>query len=80
MEFFFDLGDKYARNSSWKDFALTKFCLFAMGLFCGTFVATKSKKPARIAARLVFIATYIPLMAKVFKLANEKEEIYIEQI
>ena len=30
------IGDKYAENSSWRDFAVVKFCLFSMGLFVGT--------------------------------------------
>jgi hypothetical protein len=67
------LGDRYASESSWKDFALVKFCLFAMGLAAGTQVPEKYKKPVIGASAAVFTATYIPLMAKVFRIAFRKE-------
>ena len=68
-----DLGNRYAKESSWKDFALVKFCVFAMGLAAGTLVPDKYKKAAVGAAAGVFAATYIPLMAKVFRIASGKE-------
>ena len=42
------LGDRYASESTWKDFALVKFCLFAMGLAAGTQVP---EKPAFLSLR-----------------------------
>ena len=66
-----ELGDRYAESSSWKDFALVKFCLFAMGLIAGTKVPEKHKKNAVRGALCVFAATYIPLMAKVFRITGE---------
>ena len=74
MKFFFDIGNKFAEKSDWTDFALTKFCLFAMGIICGSFIADKDKKPARAVASLVFIGTYIPLMAKLLKIVLREEE------
>ena len=68
-----DLGNRYAKDSSWKDFALVKFCVFAMGLAAGTQVPDKYKKAALGAAAGIFTATYIPLMAKVFRIASGKE-------
>ena len=65
----FDFGNRYARESTWKDFALVKFCLFSMGLAAGTQVPEKHKKKAVGATACVFAATYIPLMSKVFRLA-----------
>ena len=62
-----NFGNRYASESSWKDFALVKFCLFAMGLAAGTQVPDKYKKAAVGAAAGVFAVTYIPLMAKVFR-------------
>ena len=70
-----ELGDHYAENSSWKDFALVKFCLFAMGLIAGTKVPEKHKKNAVRGALCVFAVTYIPLMAKVFRIAAEMKGI-----
>ena len=69
MDKLFDFGNRYARESTWKDFALVKFCLFSMGLAAGTQIPEKHKKKAIKTAACVFAATYIPLMTKVFRLA-----------
>lgn len=71
MIYFFELGDRYAEKSTWKDFALTKFCLCAMGVIIGTLIPVKHKKQTLVAAGGIFAATYIPLMAKVFKTMKE---------
>lgn len=68
MKKFFKLGDQYAAESTWKDFALVKFCLCAMGVIIGTMIPKKHKQTALRAAGTVFLATYIPLMAKVFRI------------
>ena len=72
MKKLLDFGDRYAKESTWKDFALVKFCLFSMGLAAGTKVPEKHKKKAVGAAACVFAATYVPLMTKVFRLALKK--------
>ena len=69
-----DLGDRYAKESTWKDFALVKFCLFAMGLAAGTFVPKEDRRKVVGACGAVFAVTYVPLMAKVFRVAMEKEK------
>ncbi len=68
MKNLFELGNLYAKESDWKDFALLKLCLCAMGIIIGTQVTTKYKKNVIRASIGVFIATYIPLMAKVYKI------------
>ena len=73
MKYFFDLGNRYMQESDWKDLALIKFCLFAMGLLVGTQVTERYKKPVIGASLGVFIATYIPLMLKLFKIMSKKE-------
>lgn len=65
------IGDNYAKKSSWRDFAVVKFCLFSMGLIAGMSVPDKEKKPVRAAAAAVFAVTYIPLMYKLFKVVRE---------
>jgi len=72
MKKLFDFGNHYAKESTWKDFALVKFCLFSMGLAAGTQIPDKHKKKAIGTAACVFAATYIPLMTKVFRLALKK--------
>lgn len=68
-----NLGNRYAKESDWKDFALVKFCLFAMGLAVGTQLPGRCKKTVVKASLFVFLATYIPLMVKVLRIASDKE-------
>ena len=64
---------EYVEKSSWKDIALTKFCLFSTGLIAGTRVPEKYKKTAICASSVVFAATYIPLMGILIRIAMKKE-------
>ena len=73
MKYFLDLGNRYMQESDWKDLSLLKFCLFAMGLLIGTQVTEKYKKPVIGVSLGVFIATYIPLMSKLFKIIGKTE-------
>ena len=73
MKKLLEFGNRYAGESTWKDFAMVKFCLFSMGLIAGIFVPEKHKKAAIGGAAAVFAATYIPLMTKVFRLAFRKD-------
>ncbi len=74
MNKFLNLGNRYAQQSTWKDFALVKFCLFSMGLLAGMHMPEKHKKSAAKAAIFAFSATYVPLMAKVLRIATEKTD------
>ena len=74
MKKFLTLGNRYAQESTWKDFALVKFCLFSMGLLAGMRMPKKHKKSAAKAAIFAFSATYVPLMAKVLRIATEKTD------
>ena len=74
MKRLLELGNRYAANSDWKDFALTKFCLCAMGVMIGVNIPEKKKKYAMAAASGVFAATYIILMDKVFSIAKEMKD------
>ena len=64
-------GDLFMSKSDWRDMALVKFCLFSMGLLVGTQIPRKNHKPVMFFAFLVFICTYIPLMAKLFGIVRE---------
>ena len=50
-------GNRYAKQSTWKDFALVKLCLFSMGLIVGTLVSEQYKRTMIIVAVCVFAAT-----------------------
>ena len=71
MKKFFELGNRYARQSDWKDFALTKVCLCAMGVLIGLCIPSKNKKSIGIVAAIIFVISYISLMCKVFKIGKE---------
>ena len=72
MRNFFDLGNQYVKESDWKDLALIKFCLCAIGVILGVNVAPKYKKTVTVVAALVFVVTYIPLMGKFFRIMRRK--------
>ncbi len=74
MNKFFELGNRYAADSDWKDFALVKFCLCAMGVIIGANIPKKYKTQVTGAAAGVFAITYVPLMAKVVKIAKDMVE------
>ena len=72
MKYLLEMGNAYAKESDWKDFALVKFCLCAMGIAIGTQVAPKYKRIVTWASLGVFVATYIPLMAKVCRIMRRE--------
>ena len=74
MKKLFCYADRYIKKSDWKDLAMLKFCLFSMGILAGMRIPGKNKKQAGWIAAAVFVATYIPLMAKFFSVIMEKEE------
>lgn len=71
MKRLFYYGDLFMSKSDWRDMALVKFCLFSMGLLVGTQIPRKNHKPVICCAFLIFICTYIPLMAKLFGIVRE---------
>ncbi|MBQ5951558.1 MAG: permease of phosphate ABC transporter [Lachnospiraceae bacterium] len=74
MNKLFEFGNRYAGQSTWKDFALTKLCLFSMGLAAGTQVPKPYKKPVFWGAVCGFLAAYIPLIVKLVRVAVNREE------
>ncbi len=73
MSKLFELGNRYAKESNWTDFALVKFCLCAMGILIGMRIPSKRKTMVTAVSASVFIAAYVPLMAKLFKIALREE-------
>ena len=61
-----ELGNRYAKDSDWKDFAFVKFCLCAMGVLIGVSIPKKHKRITQAIAGTVFGTTYFILMRKVF--------------
>lgn len=73
MKFLFDSADRYIARCSWKDLALIKFCLFAMGLLVGVQLPKKYRTPALAAGAAVFLVTYVPLMAKYLRVVLDRD-------
>lgn len=74
MKSLLNYADRYLQKSDWKDLTMIKFCLFSMGILAGTYIPQKKKENARIIALIVFVGTYIPLMAKFFKVITDKSK------
>ena len=74
MKRLLELGNQYVRESDWKDLALVKFCLCAVGIMIGIQIPTKHKKVVVAGALGVFVVTYIPLMTKLFMIAVRRRE------
>ncbi|MDY5482644.1 MAG: permease of phosphate ABC transporter [Otoolea sp.] len=66
----FDYANQYVKESDWKDFAMLKLCLCAMGVIIGVHVEPKHKKMVTGMAAGVFAVTYIPLMAKFIRIIS----------
>lgn len=60
----FHSADAYLKESDWKDLALVKACLFAMGVMVGMCTSVEKRQQRYKWARRVFAVTYVPLMAK----------------
>lgn len=74
MKKLFCYADKYVEQSSWKDFALVKLCLFAIGIMAGIRIPDKNKRAAGWIAYFVLLATYLPLMSKFLRIVTEKDD------
>ena len=59
-----DAANRYLKDCTWKDISVLKVCLIALGILLGIAVPARKKKASAWAASLVFVAAYVPLMAK----------------
>ena len=71
MKKLLDYGNEFIKQSDWRDLALIKFCLCAVGVMWGMALPKKAHKPAAFIAVSVFVATYIPLMLKIFRIMDD---------
>lgn len=79
MKKLFGYADKYIKQSDWKDLAMIKFCLAAMGVVIGASLPEKHRKPAPWIAGGVFAATYLPLMVKFFRIVTAKDQVPVSE-
>ena len=73
MNKLFEIANQYVKESDWKDLSLIKLCLCAMGIIIGANISSKHKNTISKVASGVFLVTYIPLMAKFFRIAFRKK-------
>ena len=75
-----DAANRYLKDCSWKDIAVLKFCLIALGVLLGIALPARNKKASARAASLPKEPHKLPLMAKFLPyLAGDKvaiEDIY----
>ncbi|MCF0150360.1 MAG: hypothetical protein HUJ80_03010 [Firmicutes bacterium] len=69
-----EFGNKYAKNSDWTDFALTKLCLGSLGVLIGASLSKNKRIPAMLMAGGVFLGTGSILTERVFQQLTESEE------
>ncbi|MBO6017413.1 MAG: permease of phosphate ABC transporter [Oscillospiraceae bacterium] len=73
MKKLFAAADRYLETSDWKIIAVLKFCLISLGMMIGMQIKPKYKKNIFLGSLGVFAVTYIPLMAKFFRVFTGKE-------
>lgn len=56
--------DKFLKASDWKDIAILKICVCAMGVLVGLAMPWRKKWATAWIASLVFVLAYVPLMGK----------------
>lgn len=72
MKKLFEYANIYAKQSTWKDFALVKFCLCAIGVIIGVLLPESVRTATLIIAGAIFVITYIPLMIKFIMIIKKK--------
>ena len=73
MKKLFAAADRYLETSDWKIIAVLKFCLISLGMMIGMQIKPKYQKNIFLGSLGVFAVTYIPLMAKFFRVFTGKE-------
>lgn len=74
MKQLLEIGNLYAKESDWKDFALVKICLCSMGILIGGQISAKYRKRVTEVAAVLFLFTYIPLMIKLFRILMRRKK------
>ena len=73
MKKLFEVADRYLETSDWKIIAILKFCLIALGIMIGMLIKPEHRRPVFLGALGVFFASYVPLIAKFFRVLAGKE-------
>jgi len=74
MEKLTSIANQYVKESDWKLIAMLKICLLSFGMILGISMPKKYKKIVFTIGIPVFFITYVPLMAKLYRLVKENLE------
>lgn len=74
MKTLISIANDYIETSDWKTITALKFCLLSLGVIAGMQVRGEHRKPVTKCALTVFLATYIPLMAKLIRICIDWKE------
>ncbi len=77
MKKILEYANVYVNRCNWKDMALLKICLCAVGIMVGLAIPEKKKKCSTVAAGIIFIVSYIPLMTKFVIIIIQENKIKI---
>ena len=72
MKKLFEYANIYAKQCTWKEFAMVKFCLCAIGVIIGVILPKSVQTYALIIAGAIFVITYIPLMIRFVRIIKKK--------
>ncbi len=64
FQFLTNRADRYAAQSTWRDFALVKLCLGAMGVLIGMAIPHRHRNRAGLLAGVLFLTTYAALLGR----------------
>lgn len=67
MKALFDFANQYIKTLKWQHFSMIKFCLISLGVLIGLLIPPEMTSAALVAAGIIFVITYIPVMAHFFK-------------
>ena len=67
-----DAANQFFRESDWKTMAVLKFCLISLGILIGVLLPQSIKSGVLVVCVFVFLVTYIPLMAKLFRILKKQ--------
>jgi hypothetical protein len=74
MKDLFNFATIYVRRCNWKDMALVKVCLCALGILLGLSIPKHNKKRSFIIAGIVFALSYVYLMLKFIKIIMQENQ------
>ncbi len=74
----FAVADRYLQTLNWQKFSLAKICMVSFGVALGLCLGEKYKKVGLPVAVTLFLVTYLPILADLFKSAKVvDQEMYL---